>query len=147
MTKLLSEAKTMAFQLKEDAAAMEGFTRVNVSWEAHAVAINQIKDHVNALGRQQEKLMEVRDTASVWQQTAIDRIEPFLDELEGYTTAAIEHINAEPKRLFTPEYKDYLEANADYATDLANMIAQFVDYGRTKHRLENLTDDLELPVR
>jgi hypothetical protein len=147
VTKLLSEAKTMAFQLKEDAATMEGFTRMNVSWESHAVAINQIKEHVNALGRQQVKLLDAKDTASAWQKTAIDRIEPFLDELEGYTSAVIEHVNAQPKRLLTPEYKDYLEANADYATDLAAMIAQFVDYGKTKQRLVNLTDDLELPVR
>ncbi len=33
VAKLLGEAKTMAFQLKEDAVAMEGFTRMNVSWE------------------------------------------------------------------------------------------------------------------
>jgi hypothetical protein len=147
VNKLLSEAKTMAFQLKEDAVIMESFTRMNVGWEAHAVAINQIKDHVNALGRQQEKLMDAKATASEWQRTAINRIEPFLDELEGYTSAVIERINANPKQLFTPEYKDYLEANADYATDLAAMIAQFVDYGKTKARLVNLTDDLELPVR
>jgi hypothetical protein len=31
VAKLLSEAKTMAFQLKEDAVAMEGFTRMNVT--------------------------------------------------------------------------------------------------------------------
>jgi hypothetical protein len=40
------------------------------------------------------------------------------------------------------EYKDYLEANADYATDLAAMIADFVDYGRTKQRLERLAAKL-----
>jgi len=56
VAKLLSEAKTMAFQLKEDAVAMEGYTRMNVSWESHAVAINQIKDHVNGLVKQEAKL-------------------------------------------------------------------------------------------
>lgn len=147
VSKLLSEAKTMAFQLKEDAVTMESFSRMNVSWETHAVAINQIRDHVNALGRHQEKLMEAKENASEWQRIAINRIEPFLDELEGYTSAVIEKINANPKQLFTPQYKDYLEANADYASDLAAMIAQFVDYGKTKQRLINLTDDLELPVQ
>jgi hypothetical protein len=28
---------------------MESFTRMNVSWETHAVAINQMKDHINAM--------------------------------------------------------------------------------------------------
>ena len=147
VSKLLSEAKTMAFQLKEDAETMEGYARSNVSWESHAIAITQIKEHVNALGRQAAKLKDAKNTASPWQKTAIDRINPFLDELEGYTSAVIEHIKKHPKLLTTPEYKDYLEANADYAGDLAAMVGDFVDYGRTKQRFQSLTDRLELPAR
>lgn len=144
VSKLLSEAKTMAFQVKEDAVAMESFTRMDVSWQTHAAAINQIKDHVNALGRQVAKLQEAKPEASPWQKAAIDRIVPFLDELGGYTYAVIEHINEQPKRLFTPEYKDFLEANADYSGDLAAMIADYVNYGRTKERLQQLTEKLEI---
>jgi hypothetical protein len=43
------------------------------------------------------------------------------------------------------EYKDYFEANADYATDLAAMIGDFVDYGHPKQRLEHLAGKLEVP--
>jgi hypothetical protein len=144
VAKLLSEAKTMAFQLKEDAVAMEGFTRMNVSWESHAVAINQIKDHVNALQNQEVKLKGARSAALPWQKTAIDRIVPYLDELEAYTSAVIERINDQPNRLFTDDYKDFLEANADYATDLAAMIGDFVDYGKTRDRLQRLGTKLEI---
>ena len=56
---------------------------MNVTWESHAVAINQIKDHINALTRQTAKLKDARSTGSPWQQTAIDRISPFLEELGG----------------------------------------------------------------
>ena len=144
VSKLLSEAKTLAFQIKEDAVTMESYTRMNVTWEGHAAAINQIKEHVNALGRQVAKLKDARSSASPWQKTAIDRIDPYLDELGGYTSAVIEHLRGEPKRA-PAEYKDYLEANADYASDLAAMIADFVDYGRTKERLERSTTKLEIP--
>jgi len=144
VSKLLSEAKTMAFQVKEDAVTMESFTRMDASWESHAAAINQIKEHVNALGRQVTKLNEAKSAASPWQRTAIDRIQPFLDELGGYTSAVIDHLNGTPRHNIA-EYKDYLEANADYATDLAAMIADFVNYGNTKQRLERLTTKLEIP--
>jgi hypothetical protein len=147
VSKLLAEAKTMALQLKDDAVAMESFTRMNVSWESHAVAINQIRDHINALENQEAKLKEARNTAAPWQKTAIDRIVPYLDELEGYTSAVIERLNDEPKRLFADDYKDFLEANADYATDLAAMIADFVDYGKTKDRMQRLGNKLEIPRR
>jgi len=143
---LLSEAKTMAFQLKEDAATMETFTRSKASWQSHAAAIAQIKEHFNALSAQVTKLKAAKATASPWQKTAIDRIDPFLNEMSGYTEAVIEQLNKHPERLNTPEYKDYLEANADYSGDMAAMIADFVDYGRTKDRLQQLTDKLEVPA-
>jgi len=143
VSKLLSEARTMAFQLREDAADMESFTRMDVSWESHAAAINQIKEHVNTLARQGAKLKELRGAASPWQKTAIDRIEPFLDELGGYTTAALEHIKSHDQHTMA-EYNDYLEANADYASDLAAMIGQFVDYGKAKQRMERLGAKLEV---
>jgi hypothetical protein len=147
VSKLLSEAKTLAFEVKEDAATMESFTRMNVSWESHATAINQIRDHLNALGKQAAKLREVKDVASPWQRTAIDRITPFLDEMGGYTAAVIEHLNGEKKHN-PADYKDYLEANADYSADLAAMIGNFVDYGKTRQKLEHLGATLEIrPAR
>jgi len=143
VSKLLSEAKTMAFQLKEDAVTMESFTRTNATWESHAAAINQIKEHINALGRQVGKLKAAEGAASPWQKTAIDRINPFLDEMSGYTTAVIERLNGDRKHTIA-DYKDYLEANADYATDLASMIGDFVDYGNAKDRTERLGAKLEV---
>jgi hypothetical protein len=146
VTKLLSDVKTQAFQLKEDAEYMESFTRSTASWETQAVQITLIKEHVNDLFKQEMKLMDARPNASVWQKRAIDRIMPFLDELGGYTSAVIEHLNASPRNLNTAEYKDFLEANADYAGDLAAMISDFVSYGKAKNRVEYLNDKLELPV-
>ena len=60
---------------------MEAFNRINVSWETHAVAIGEIRDYVNALGRHHVKLNEARGFAAPWQKTAIDRILPFINEL------------------------------------------------------------------
>ena len=143
VSRLLSEAKTMAFQLKEDALAMESFSRMNVSWESHKLTINQIRDHINALAKQAAKLKAAEVSASPWQKEAINRINPYLDELGGYTTAVIAHLNGDQKRNLA-EYKDYLEANADYATDLAAMIGDFVDYGNARQRMERLGEKLEV---
>jgi hypothetical protein len=146
VSKLLSEARTMTFQLKDDAQTMESFTGMKVSWATHRDAIEQIKAHVNALAGQVDKLKAARDSASPWQKTVIDRIDPFMAEMNGYTEAVIENLSKHPERLSTPEYKDYLEANADYAGDLAGMVSDFVDYGRTKDKLQRLTDKLEVPA-
>jgi hypothetical protein len=145
VSKLLSEAKTQAFQLKEDASTMEAYTRSNLGWESHAAAVEQVKEHINAAGRTLAKLAESRKTASPWQMTAIDRIAPLLKEIASNTETVIKYINKNPKRLFMTEYKDYIETNADVADKLAGLISDFVDYGNTKNKLERLTAKLELP--
>jgi hypothetical protein len=85
-----------------------------------------------------------RGAASPWQSAAIDRINPPLDEMGGYTAAVIEHIKGQPKHTLA-EYKDYLETNADYARELAATIANFVDYGKTREKMQRLALKLEVP--
>jgi len=147
VSKLLSEARNMAFQLKDDADTMQTFTMTKVSWETHRDAMSRIKEHVNAFAQKVDELKAAKEEASPWQRTVIERIDPFIDELNGYSEAVIENLSKHPERLNTPEYKEYLNANADFAADMASMIADFVDYGRTKDRLENLGYKLEVPGR
>jgi len=144
VSKLLSDAKTQAFQLKEDAITMEAYTRMTSDWESHSIVVNQMKEHINAAGKTLAKLEELRDSASPWQQTAIDRIKPLLKEIASSTTTVINFINKKPTRLFNTEYKDYIEANADNADRLSRLVADFVDYGNTKNRLDRLTSKLEI---
>ena len=141
---LLAEARTQAYQLSVDAATMESYTRSNLSWETHGAAVTQIRAHINAAGRTMAKLEDARKTASSWQGTAIDRIRPLLKEIASNTQTVIDYLNKNPKRLFVAEYKDHIEANADVAAQLSAMIADFVDYGNTKERLNRLSAKLEL---
>jgi len=145
VTKLLSEAKSQALQLREDAVTMDAYTRMTNDWESHSVVVNQMKEHINVAGKTLDKLEALRDGASPWQQTAIDRIKPLLKEIAHNTDTVIGFINTKPTRLFNAEYKDFIEANADNADHLARLIADFVDYGRAKSRLDRLGSKLEIP--
>jgi len=142
---LLSDAKTQAYELRQDASKMEAYTRSNPNWESHASAVEIMKEHINAAGRTLTKLEAARSEASAWQVTAIDRIKPLLTEIAFNTQTVIEYMNKNPRRLGTKEYTDYIEANADVAVELSDLIANFVDYGNTKDRLERLAKKLELP--
>lgn len=144
VSKLLSDAKNQAFQLSEDASTMESYTRSSVTWENHAAAVSQMKEHTNAAGHTLAKLDDARKTSSPWQMTAIDRIRPLLKEIASNTETVIQYLNKSPKRLSMKEYTDYIEANSDVAAQLAELIKDFVDYGNTKNRLERLTNKLEL---
>jgi DNA repair exonuclease SbcCD ATPase subunit len=146
VSQLLSQAKTQAYQLKEDASALQSFvgSATELQAQSHAVVLNQIKDHVNTVGRQLAQLEQNSTDASPWQKTAIERIRPLLQELASNTTNVINRLNQHPNQLRTGAYKDYVEANADLAAQLSEMIADFVDYGKTKNRFERLGDKLEI---
>lgn len=140
----LQEARSEAIQLKRDAEEMESFVRSKLSWESHASAIEAMKEHINAVGRLTTRLIELRDKATPWQETAIDRITPLLRELAGNTTATIEHLNNNKVRLHTQEYKDFVVANYELSSQLSALIGDFVDYGQSKAKFERLRQKLEV---
>lgn len=144
----IAQAKTEAIQLKNDAADMESFTLSTLGWQTHASKITEIKEHVNALGKTVSKLDQTKRAASAWQKTAIERINPILRELAANTTGIIDHLNKEQGRLLnTQDHKDYLKANAQLASNMAEVVSDFVDYGQTKAKFENLSRKLELAER
>ena len=70
---------------------------------------------------------------------------PLLKELADNTELTITKLNDNPNRIQMPSYKSYVAAYYDLAADLAGMIGDFVDYGKTKAKFEALTRKLELP--
>jgi hypothetical protein len=145
VSKLLEDIKVQAAALDRDSGELESFTRSNVSWQSHATELDLIKDRINAIGKTISRLQELRSNASPWQVEAIDRIIPVAQKLASNTTAAIEHLNKNPLRINEPQYQQYLKSNAEAATQLASMVKEFVDYGKTRTTLEAYERKLELP--
>lgn len=142
---LLSDVKTEAIQLRHDADELKSFTHSTLSWESHVAKVDEIKTHVNSAGDLLTKLNNAKGTASPWQQQAIERITPMFKELASNTTATIEHLNKSPNRLRTAPYTDYVAANDEVAASLAELISDYVDYGKSKAKSEELASRLEVP--
>jgi len=144
---LLSDVKAEAVQLRHDADELKMFTHVDRSWESHVAKVDEIKRHVNNAGALLTKLENAKSKASPWQQQAIDRVTPLLKELASNTTATIEQLNQKPKLLQTGPYADYADANYEVASNLAELISDYVDYGKSKAKSEELASKLEVPQR
>lgn len=144
ITKLLSDAKIQALDLKTASEQLESLTHRNTSWEHHADVIAKMKVQINATGNLLAKMSGVRSSGSPWQQQAIDQITPLLKELAANTTATIEHLNDNKGRLNTPAYREYVLTNYDLASELSALISDFVDYGKTKAKFETLSRRLEI---
>ena len=135
---LLQQASAQASQLRRDSATLESFSRTGdrsgVGWQTHANQISTIKTHVNQLGQTLSQLEAARDSAGKSQQGAIDRIRPVLEELASNTTAIIDQLNQNPKRLTDPTYREYLRANDDLAANLNQQTSDIVAFSRAERR-------------
>ena len=138
ITKLLAEAKSEAADLKHDSADMEMFTKSKLSWATYAGKVDMIRDHVNNTGKLLAKLQAAEPDGSPWQRTAIQRIEPLLRELAANTEETINQLNQNRTKIHFQEFRDLTIANCDLATNLEALIAEFVSYGQSKQKMEQL---------
>jgi len=145
VSKLLEDVKMQAADLQRDSDELESFTRSDTSWQSHADELELIKERINTIGKTLSRLQNLRSSASPWQREAIDRIMPVAKKLAANTTAAIEHLNKEPLKIHEPQYQQYLKSNAEAALNLATLVKDFVEYGKTRTTLEAYERKLEVP--
>ena len=145
VSQLLEDIKGQAADLQRDSDELESFTRSDMSWQSHAEELDRIKERINTIGKTISKLQNLRSSASPWQREAIDRIMPVAKKLASNTTAAIEHLNKNPLRINEPQYQQYLKSNAEAASNLATLVKDFVEYGKTRTTLEAYERKLEVP--
>ena len=144
VSEMLTQAKSHALQLRDDADEMHKFSLMSLSWESHASQISTIKEHVNNLGKVLDEMADRHKWSSPWQQDAIDKITPLARELASNIETTIEHINNNQGRLHTPEYKGYLRANYEVSSSLSKMIGDYVSYGKNRADFHKLGEKLEV---
>ena len=120
-SKLLKDARGLAVQLGRDANQMASFQTLT-NWKSHAEQLNLIGDHINKVGKILADLHQARDGAEPWQQDAIDKITPLVQELASNTKAIINNLNGD-KRTWRPEYNAYLKSNAERAKIFRSSLA------------------------
>jgi acyl-CoA reductase-like NAD-dependent aldehyde dehydrogenase len=144
ITSLLTEAKAEAVELKADAGDMESFTRSTASWQTYGTQLSSIRDHINKTGKLLARLKSAESSGAPWQQTAIKRIEPLLKEMADNTTTTIKYLNDNPGKVHLPEFRDYVRANYELATDLDALIGDFVKFGSAEDKYKDLGSKLEV---
>lgn len=145
VTQLLNRANTEATQLATEAGQLQAYTRSAITWQSHANQLNTIKSHVNTLGKTLQEMQDKRDSASEWQQSAIDHIVPLAKELADDVGSTIDHLNSNKSKVQMPPYPDYAKANAETASDLSALIRDYVKYGKSKANYDRLGQKLEAP--
>jgi hypothetical protein len=144
VNQLLADVKTEAIALELDSEQIATWAGAKqLSWQSHAEKLNLIREHVNRAGRILSNLQDAQDTASPWQQQAIDRIYPLLKELADNTQGMINHLNDKKSTFHLSEYGDYAKAGYELAKDLATLVSDYVEYGKLEVDFHRLQEKLE----
>lgn len=145
ITAAFSDIKTHAVLAEGDAELLDSYTRSRLAWESHSRRISQMKEHVNDLIRDYQKVDKLRLEGSEWQQDVIDRMQPLIKGMSDHLSAAIDHLNQNQGRVHMKPWQDYVRANYEYAQRTANLIRDVVDYGEAKQKADSLEQHLGLP--
>jgi hypothetical protein len=140
---LLDEAKQEAFDLKEDAIHMESQVRSGHSWDGHGAAASFVREHINKSGKLLAQMEASRSSASPVQVEAIDHITPLLKKLADNTAEFIGFVNERSMHIKSAELRDSANLNVQLATELANLISNFVDYERSMEKQQELRSALD----
>jgi hypothetical protein len=144
VNQLLSRVKTEAIALERDCDEIANWASLKqLSWQSHAQKLELIREHVNEAGRLLKQLHEARDTASPWQQQAMDSIYPLLKELADNTQGMINHLKDKKSTFHLSEYGDYAKAGYELAKDLAELVRDYVEYGNLEADFHRLQEKLE----
>lgn len=140
---LLSNVKNLVPLLKSDIATLDLLVRP--AGGAQAVLFNLYTEHIANLRSQADKLEALRKSGTRWQQVAIDRMVPAMQELAASAEAAINWTRSNQDRLSSTDYGDYLKLNADLAEELSRLITSCVDYAKTREDLERASANIGAP--
>lgn len=140
---LLRQIHELSGRLVHDSHFLELHSRRNqLEWRSHAAHLNQIRDNVNALGRNLKQLQGIHSTIAPWQQKAVDRITPNAVALATRTEGAIEYLNNEKGRTWAPPYTERVGDMEEHARQIRSTLSTFIDYGKTSDRLKGLENEI-----
>jgi hypothetical protein len=142
LTQLLSDASAEALELANDANETRALILNDENWITHALMLAKVKAHVDNMAIIIEKLSKAEKSGSELQEQAVERMLPLVKELSVNTTAAINYLNQNKTRPLSGTYAQYLQKNAETASQLSSMISALFEYEKSMTDINKLKSQL-----
>jgi hypothetical protein len=110
----------------------------DANWLTHDLMLHKIQGHVDDMALIVRKLSETETSGSDMQQRAVEQMLPLIRELSENTTAAIHYLNQNKNRPPSDTYRQYLQKNAETASELSSMVSSLVDYEQSMAEMAQL---------
>lgn len=142
LTQLLSDASAEALELASDANETQALVLNDENWVTHALMLAKVKAHVDNMAIIIEKLSKAEKSGSELQEQAVERMLPLVKELSVNTKAAINYLNQNKTRPLSGTYAQYLQKNAETASQLSSMISALFEYEKSMTDINKLKSQL-----
>jgi hypothetical protein len=147
-----NQAKEILKELQLSAATVAGQTDElslsirdgNWSPETQAYRLETVKEEVNQMGREMSKLEQERGTLRLWEQQAIDRSLPLLQEIAANTESAITYFNANKSHLWAETYRGYVEDVRQDSEQISKTVKGYLKYAKLEDQKQRLQENLEM---
>ena len=142
---LLLEIQKEAVGLHRHAETLRTYIRsTQYSWHSHALHLDGIKNHINAVGERTAELQRIQNAVLPWQQQAIAEVTSHAAQVAANTQAAIVQLRDNRNSINDSEYRDHLTTIADRSANMKQAVDKFLDYEKMQQRLQQLQTELEL---
>lgn len=149
---LSGRATTLLVQIQAEAAALRPTAETlstlawnpQINWKSHAFYLNEVKGHINTVGKYLADLQGMQGSLASWQQQAVSRVSSYALQVAASTQAAIDKLRTDQGRLFVPDYRNHLTTIADASQDMHETVSKFVNYDKARQQFQQLQNELEL---
>jgi hypothetical protein len=125
----LKELKVVAAKAAGSAERLEMISRnPNISSDSHFTPLQDLRQDVNTMGQEIASLEAQRDSLDPWEQAAIDKVVPLLQEAAGNTQSAIHYYNQSHLYLWGPDYHSYTAKVERDSDQIAQTLKTYLKY-------------------
>jgi hypothetical protein len=135
----LKELDEGALKVADDADQLRMLIEnTQFSWQAHAARLEEMKDDVNRMAREINSLEAERETLTPWEQQAVDKALPLVNETAVETEKAIKYLNNNQNRLWAADYRQ--DANDIWrdSEQIAKTLSDRLKYEKVHDREQQL---------
>jgi hypothetical protein len=142
VTAEFKELRRLLQKLNLDADQFHQLTRSGLHAQTHAFELNRVKDDVNRIGDQLDRIEKMRFLTTTWQREAFDAIHPIALEVAERMGNAIQHLS-DNKQLWAPVYVDHLRTIPELSDQMYDLVDNHLKIVDAREKLQNVQREME----
>lgn len=136
---LLNQIQDHASAISKEVGPLDLQTRYGeVDWWTQSSTLNEVRDNVNVIGKDLNRLVELRTQLEPWEQREIDRIAPLAVEIADATKDGIRTFNRNQDHTWNTQLPADLTTLSNKADELSKSVNESLESAKLNKEIERL---------